>query len=82
LLRDELKVIQAEATIIKGVKRKAEGLVAPIELKNNDLTAKIVLKREELQTRRDDRFVDYLCIFMTYVYERMYAYIYLSLDGK
>jgi hypothetical protein len=37
------------------VKRKAEGLVAPIELKNNDLTAKIVFKREELQTRRDDR---------------------------
>jgi hypothetical protein len=38
------------------VKRKAKGLVAPLELKNNDLTAKIAFKREELQARRDERY--------------------------
>jgi hypothetical protein len=44
------------------VKRKAEGLVAPLELKNNDLTAKIALKREELQTRRDERYDIHVCL--------------------
>jgi hypothetical protein len=44
------------------VKGKAEGLVAGLELKINDLTAKIVFKRDELQTRRDDRYDIHVCL--------------------